>query len=116
MVRIGSLNLRHCYRGHLVVEFLESALIVWGYDAVGHGVGHPLLPALLEGLVDGGAVPVGPGRAISAKVEPECLLVEVVGLGVGGGDGWLFSCASEIGCPARWRLVWGEENEVVAFW
>ena len=37
----------------------EGAGVLQGEDAAGHGVGHALLPALREGLVDGGAVAVG---------------------------------------------------------
>ena len=37
----------------------EQGLFCLGRDTVGHGVGDaPLFPAILEGLDDGGAVPV----------------------------------------------------------
>ena len=39
-------------------ELPQQALLLLGEDAVGHGVGDVALPALLEGLVDGGAVGV----------------------------------------------------------
>ena len=49
--------------------------LLQGEDAAGHGVGHALLPALREGLVDGGAVAVGAaegvdtGRAVMPPVR-----------------------------------------------
>ena len=45
--------------GEAVPELAEQGLLGLGEDAIGHGVGHALFPALLEGLVDSGAVPVG---------------------------------------------------------
>ena len=67
---LGSLNPRHCCRGHLVVEFLEAFLFTWGYAAVGHA----LLPAFLRGVVDGGAVPVE-AACYLGDGKPEVLFV-----------------------------------------
>ena len=45
--------------GEAVPEFPELGFFLLCQDAVGQGVGHALFPALLEGLVYGGAVAVG---------------------------------------------------------
>ena len=46
--------------GQAVSELSQLGFFGLGGDAVGYGVGDVELPALFEGEVDGGAVPVGP--------------------------------------------------------
>ena len=72
-------------QGETVPEGSEALLLVTGDDAVGHGLGHALPEALLEGAVDvlaGGVGAVGDGL----EGLPEGGLVEGVGTGGLGGE------------------------------
>ena len=72
-------------QGEPVPELAEQGLLLLGEDAVGHGVQGAKFPALLQGLVDGGAVPEGPAGDFG-QGEPEGLLIEGVGPGGCGGQ------------------------------
>ena len=65
---------KHVREGQTILAFPEPGLSGLGDDAVGHGVGHALLPSLLEGPVDGVAVAVG-ALGDLCQGKPEALLV-----------------------------------------
>ena len=71
-------------QGEFVPELPEPGFLVLGEDPVRHRVADALFPSRFQGLVDGGAVPVGPAGYL-CQGEAEGFLVEGAGrCGLGG--------------------------------